>query len=135
MAKTAQELLDQLASSGLAPPEVVESLRRQVAKAAKPVSPGTVARLLVDHGHLTEAQGERLAGAPLPASKKSASHSSSVLGLEPIGESPSKVAKAPAKSQAEIDQAAAAFAAAAYAAADAPSDFGRLPEELRDHHH
>lgn len=37
--------------------------------------------------------------------------------------------------KAEIDQAAAAFAAAAYAAADAPSDFGRLPEDKRDHHH
>ncbi len=37
--------------------------------------------------------------------------------------------------KAEIDQAAAAFAAAAYAAADAPSDFGRLPEDKRDNHH
>jgi carboxypeptidase Q len=33
----------------------------------------------------------------------------------------------------EIDQAAAAFAAAAFAAADAPGDFGRLPEEKRKH--
>ncbi|MFS8065652.1 MAG: M20/M25/M40 family metallo-hydrolase [Byssovorax sp.] len=37
--------------------------------------------------------------------------------------------------KAEIDQAAAAFAAAAYAAADAPSAFGRLPEDKRDNHH
>lgn len=107
MAKTAQELLDQLASSGLVPPEVVESLRRQVAKATKPTAPGTIARLLVDHGHLTETQGERLAGGPLPASKKSASQSA-ILGLEPIGEAPAK-AKAPVKSQAAIDQAAAAL--------------------------
>ena len=85
MAKTAQEFLDHLASNNLIPPEVLESLRRQVAKATKPVQPGTLARLLVDHGHLTETQGERLAGAALPASKKSASHSG-VLGLEPIGE-------------------------------------------------
>jgi hypothetical protein len=35
----------------------------------------------------------------------------------------------------EIDQAAAAFAATAYAAADAPSDFGRLPEDQREHRH
>ena len=110
MAKTAQEFLDHLASNDLTPPEVVESLRRQVAKATKPVSPGTLARLLVDNGHLTESQGERLAGTALPASKKSASHSG-VLGLEPIGEAPVKpakpVAKGPTKSQAEIDRAAA----------------------------
>jgi carboxypeptidase Q len=37
--------------------------------------------------------------------------------------------------KAEIDQAAAAFTAAAFAAADAPSDFGRLPEERREHRH
>lgn len=37
--------------------------------------------------------------------------------------------------KAEIDQAAAAFAAAAFAAADAPSDFGRLPEDKREHRH
>jgi carboxypeptidase Q len=37
--------------------------------------------------------------------------------------------------KAEIDQAAAAFAAAAYSAADAPGDFGRLPEERREHRH
>jgi hypothetical protein len=35
----------------------------------------------------------------------------------------------------EIDQAAAAFAATAYGAADAPSDFGRLPEDKREHRH
>ena len=106
MAKTAQEFLDHLASNDLIPPEVLDSLRRQVAKATKPVQPGTLARLLVDHGHLTETQGERLVGAALPASKKSASHSG-VLGLEPIGETPTKPAKAPVKSQAEIDRAAA----------------------------
>ena len=87
MAKTAQEFLDHLANSGLIPPEVLENLRRQVAKATKPVQPGTLARLLVDHGHLTETQGERLAGGPLPASRKSASHSG-VLGLEPGFEPP-----------------------------------------------
>src|SRR5687768_3910990 len=113
MAKTAQEFLDHLANSGLVPPEALESLRRQVAKAAKPVSPATIARVLVDHGHLTEAQGERLAGTALPASKKSASHSG-VLGLEPIGDvpkppqpGPKPAAKSPPKSQVEIDRAAA----------------------------
>jgi Zn-dependent M28 family amino/carboxypeptidase len=35
----------------------------------------------------------------------------------------------------EIDLAAAAFAATAYAAADAPSDFGRLPADKREHRH
>src|SRR6185436_18289337 len=74
-------------------------------KATKPVQPGTLARLLVDHGHLTETQGERLAGGPLPASRKSASHSG-VLGLEPIGQTPAKTAKVPVKSQAEVDRAA-----------------------------
>lgn len=37
--------------------------------------------------------------------------------------------------KAEIDMAAAAFAATAYAAADAPSDFGRLPGDRREHRH
>jgi carboxypeptidase Q len=35
----------------------------------------------------------------------------------------------------EIDLAAAAFAATAYGAADAPGDFGRLPEDKREHRH
>ncbi|MFN0018054.1 MAG: PQQ-binding-like beta-propeller repeat protein [Pirellulaceae bacterium] len=116
MAKTAQEFLDHLANNDLIPPEVLESLRRQVAKATKPVSSGTLARLLVDNGHLTETQGERLSGAALPASKKSSS-SSGVLGLEPIGETPAKpappspkpAAKAPSKTQAEINLAAEAI--------------------------
>jgi hypothetical protein len=37
--------------------------------------------------------------------------------------------------RAEIDQVAAAYAATAYAAADAPGDFGRIPEGKREHHH
>jgi len=37
--------------------------------------------------------------------------------------------------RAEIDQVAAAYAATAYAAADAPSDFGRIPADKREHHH
>lgn len=113
MAKTAQAFLDHLASNDLVPPEVVESLRRQVAKATKPVSPAILARLLVDKGHLTEKQGERLAESALPASKQSSS-SSGVLGLEPIGPTPAKPAAGPkpapkvsSKSQAEIDLAAA----------------------------
>src|SRR5689334_20183048 len=113
MAKTAQEFLDQLASTGLVPPAVLESLRRQVAKATRPAQPGTIARLLVDHGHLTEPQAERLIGGPLPASKKSSSHSG-VLGLEPIGPAPTKqatapkpAASAPSKSQPDIGLAAA----------------------------
>jgi hypothetical protein len=37
--------------------------------------------------------------------------------------------------KAEIDLAAAAFAVTAFAAADAPSDFGRLPDDKREHRH
>ncbi len=37
--------------------------------------------------------------------------------------------------RAEIDQVAAAYAATAYAAADAPSDFGRIPADKRERHH
>src|SRR5258706_12495048 len=97
MAKTGQEFLDHLTAGGLVPPEVIENLRRQVAKAAKPVAAGTVARLLVDRGHLTAAQGERLIGGPLPPAKeakpaaaaaKTSASSSSILGLEPIGPDP-----------------------------------------------
>ena len=125
MAKTAQELLDHLASNDLIPREVMESLRRQVAKSAKPISAAAVAKTLVEHGHLTAAQGERLVGAPLPAAApkeqakpaappaKSTS-SSDILGLAPLGEAPvskpappKPPAKAPSKSQAEIDLLAA----------------------------
>src|SRR5690349_17971912 len=97
MAKTAQEFLDQLAAGGLVPAEVIENMRRQVAKSAKPVAAATVARLLVDRGHLTVAQGERLLGGPLPPAKeskpaaaaaKTSSSSSSILGLTPIGPEP-----------------------------------------------
>lgn len=129
MATTAHEFLDHLASNNLVPPEVLESLRRQVGKAARPVSAASVARLLVDRGHLTTAQGERLVGGPLPAAapkqeEKGAkttapksSSSSGVLGLEPLGDAPAAefaksssqpAVRAPSESQ-EIDLLAGAL--------------------------
>src|SRR5262245_47131895 len=63
MAKTAEQFLNDLAQANLVPGEILESLRRQVAKAAKPVAPQTLAKLLIDKGHLTAKQGQQLLGA------------------------------------------------------------------------
>jgi outer membrane protein assembly factor BamB len=79
---TAEVFLSELARQNLVPGEIIESLRRQVAKAAKPVAPQTLAKLLVEKGHLTAAQGQRILGAapaPAPATKPAP-----IAGLEPL---------------------------------------------------
>ena len=50
MAKSAEQFLNDLEKSGLVPGEIVQSLRRQVAKATTPVGAATIAKLLVDKG-------------------------------------------------------------------------------------
>jgi hypothetical protein len=85
---TAEEFLSDLARQNLVPGEIIESLRRQVAKSAKPVAPQTLVKLLVDKGHLTAIQGQKMLGTtapnsappPLPAAKKPAP-----AALEPLG--------------------------------------------------
>ena len=73
MAKTATDLLNELANKDLVPGEVVASLRAQVAKAARPVPPQQITKLLVEKGHLTAAQAQKLLGAaPASASPKAA---------------------------------------------------------------
>jgi outer membrane protein assembly factor BamB len=99
MARTAEQFISELAQGGLVPDAVLQSLRRQVAQAAKPVSPAAIAKALVQHGHLTEAQAKRLLGArpsaapaPRPGGDTSAAPSSSTaslsgdLGLTPLEE-------------------------------------------------
>jgi outer membrane protein assembly factor BamB len=65
MAKTAADFLSDLAERELVPERILSSLRRQVAAATRPVSAATVAKLLVEKGHLTTVQAERLLGTPL----------------------------------------------------------------------
>jgi hypothetical protein len=63
MPKTATEFLNDLEKRGLVPTGVIASLKGQVAKSATAVSPATVAKLLIDKGHLTAAQAQQLLGA------------------------------------------------------------------------
>ncbi len=99
MTKTAAEFLSELAQRDLAPANVVASLRRQVGEATKPVSALAIARLLVEKGHLTAVQAERLLGAPLTAAKHPSPAAlaetkpmDAELGLAPLADAP-----APAK--------------------------------------
>lgn len=62
MSQTATDLLNDLAQKDLVPGEIVASLRAQVAKAVKPVPPQTITKLLVEKGHLTAAQAQKLLG-------------------------------------------------------------------------
>ena len=70
---TAQEFLDQLQERAWVPGEVIASLRKQVAASAKPVTPETVANLLINKQRLTTAQAKQLlvakVQAPQPAAK------------------------------------------------------------------
>jgi outer membrane protein assembly factor BamB len=67
MAMTAEELLNKLEQGDLVPPEIVASLRRQVAAAKDPIAPAAITKLLVDKGHLTANQSQRLLGNPAPS--------------------------------------------------------------------
>jgi outer membrane protein assembly factor BamB len=81
---TAEVFLSELARQNLVPGEIIESLRRQVAKAAKPVAPQTLAKLLVEKGHLTAAQGQRILGTSAAAPALAAAKSAAPAGLEPL---------------------------------------------------
>jgi len=52
---SAEQFLDTLQEKDLIPVPLIESLRKQVAAAGKPVSAQSVAKLLIDKGHLTPA--------------------------------------------------------------------------------
>lgn len=80
MAKTANDILDEVAGSGLVAADVIENLRRQVAKATKPVLPAAIVKLLVERGHLTATQGEWLLTSPAA----SASSVAPVAALEEL---------------------------------------------------
>ncbi|HUE69465.1 MAG TPA: hypothetical protein VMP01_01140, partial [Pirellulaceae bacterium] len=94
MAKTAIEFLSELTQRELVPPNIVASLRRQVGDSIKPVSAAAIARLLVEKGHLTAVQAEKLLGAPLAPARPplpSAAETKpmeSDLGLAPLQEIP-----------------------------------------------
>ena len=140
---TAEVFLSELARQNLVPGEIIESLQRQVAKAAKPVAPQTLAKLLIEKGHLTAAQSQRVLGTtpatpPAPAAAKH----SAPAGLQPLGPAddlgltplddllaplpdapaPAKPAAAPAKPAAKPAAAPAKPAAAAPAKPAAPLD-------------
>ena len=70
MPQTAAEFLNELERRALVPPGVLASLKSQFVKAATPVDPVEVAKLLVEKGHLTAAQAQQLLGAPSASAAK-----------------------------------------------------------------
>lgn len=61
---TAEELLNKLEAAEMVAPEVIASLRKQVAAAKEPIAVTAITKLLVDKGHLTVGQAQRLVGVP-----------------------------------------------------------------------
>ncbi|WP_425613759.1 PQQ-binding-like beta-propeller repeat protein [Anatilimnocola sp. NA78] len=100
---TSEELLQKLEQGDLAPAEVVASLRRQLAAAKQPIAPSAITKLLVDKGHLTAGQAQRLldaGGATNGAAKAAAPVAATTSAIQkaapakPIAPKP-VVAKAP----------------------------------------
>lgn len=56
----AERFLDELETRGMLESEVLADLRRQVSKMDRGVTPEAIAKLLVDHGHLTKFQATKL---------------------------------------------------------------------------
>jgi len=61
---TGEQLLRLVERGRLAPPVVIDSLRRQIAASERPVLAAAVAKVLVDAGHLTAFQARQLIGGP-----------------------------------------------------------------------
>ncbi len=57
---TAKQFIDKLEQLGLLSPDILEELRRQVEDSKARITAGTLARLLVDNGHLTKFQATKL---------------------------------------------------------------------------
>ncbi|MFO1066708.1 MAG: PQQ-binding-like beta-propeller repeat protein [Pirellulales bacterium] len=56
----AKQFIDQLETQGLLSPDIIEELRRQVADTKAKITPETLARILVDNGHLTKFQATKI---------------------------------------------------------------------------
>lgn len=57
---SAKQFIDKLEKLGLLSPDILEELRRQVDDSKARITAGTLARLLVDNGHLTKFQATKL---------------------------------------------------------------------------
>ena len=57
---SAKQFIDKLEMLGLLSPDILEELRRQVEESKARITAGTLARLLVDNGHLTKFQATKL---------------------------------------------------------------------------
>ena len=57
---SAKQLIDKLEKLGLLSPEILDELRRQVDESKARITAGSLARLLVDNGHLTKFQATKL---------------------------------------------------------------------------
>lgn len=115
---TAEELLSKLEAAEMVAPEVVASLRKQVGAAKEPIAVTAITKLLVDKGHLTAGQAQRLIGVPAGAP---------VSTIQKVAAG-SAVAKAPAAAKPKPAPAATATAASNSGIHD---DLGLAPlEEL-----
>ncbi len=57
---SAKQFIDKLEALGLLSPDILDELRRQVEDSKARITAGTLARLLVDNGHLTKFQATKL---------------------------------------------------------------------------
>lgn len=89
----AKQFIDQLEAQGLLSPEIVQELRRQVEEGKSRITPSSLARLLVENGHLTKFQATKLVSelnreAPGQSSPShtaaSSARSEDELGLAPM---------------------------------------------------
>ncbi|MBX3423617.1 MAG: PQQ-binding-like beta-propeller repeat protein [Pirellulaceae bacterium] len=82
MRSTTEQFLNLLSGRQLLPDDVLTELRDQVAQSSARLTPELIARLLVEHGHLTKFQATRLVAEAKPLSADSKSYAEE-LGLVP----------------------------------------------------
>ena len=102
---SATKVLDLAESQGLLDAKVIGELRRQVAESRFVVTPEALAKVLVDHGHLTPFQARKLVasamGAPPPESEQSPAAGSNGGGSAPV---PKKSSPPAAKSKHQVPE-------------------------------
>jgi hypothetical protein len=94
---TAEDLLAKLEKGELVSPEVIASLRRQIAAAPEPIPAAAVANLLVDKKHLTAGQAQRLLEQTTPPQIAKQPAAATPAAASAISKVAAKAAAAPTK--------------------------------------
>jgi outer membrane protein assembly factor BamB len=94
---TAEDLLAKLEKGELVSPEVIASLRRQIAAAPEPIPAAAVAKLLVDKKHLTAGQAQRLLEQTAPSQIAKQPSAATPAAAAAISKVAAKATPAPAK--------------------------------------